>query len=300
MNIQRILVIQKKSLYQIYVKEHQEPAIKKAIRSRDPVTQRMSHSHRAQTAAQTQVKTFLSKSKIEAVFRWRGQVRSTKGFDLVIALGGDGTVLDASHLIQDGTPLLGINSSPKTSVGFLCAGTVEELPGLLAAFRNGTLRPKPLTRLRVQIDSKEVLGPCLNDVLFSHACPADLCRFEFGIVTSRKKRQTSEPVLCNIGSSGLWVSTAAGSTAAIRSAGGKIMPISSRKIQYLVREPQFYPEHLPLRGEIRTGEMVVLVNRTRRSTIWADGSHRRTAIQYGQKIVLDTHPCPLLLIRPKH
>ena len=41
--------------------------------------------------------------------------------DLVVTIGGDGTLLAASHAIGD-TPILGINSAPDFSVGFFCSG----------------------------------------------------------------------------------------------------------------------------------------------------------------------------------
>ena len=40
--------------------------------------------------------------------------------DLVVAVGGDGTLLAASHNVVD-VPILGVNSAPGHSVGFFCA-----------------------------------------------------------------------------------------------------------------------------------------------------------------------------------
>ena len=38
--------------------------------------------------------------------------------DLIIAVGGDGTFLMASHFIFDKTPILGVNSDPRFKEGF--------------------------------------------------------------------------------------------------------------------------------------------------------------------------------------
>lgn len=35
-----------------------------------------------------------------------------RGVDLVVTIGGDGTLLQASHLLNDSIPLLGLNSDP--------------------------------------------------------------------------------------------------------------------------------------------------------------------------------------------
>jgi NAD kinase len=40
---------------------------------------------------------------------------------LVISIGGDGTLLNVSHFVGSDICLLGVNSNPQTSVGFLCA-----------------------------------------------------------------------------------------------------------------------------------------------------------------------------------
>src|ERR1019366_9105073 len=45
-------------------------------------------------------------------------------------------------------------------------------------------------------------------------------------------------------SSGFWVGPAAGSTAAQRSAGGQVLPLSSRALQLVVREA-YHPSGLP-------------------------------------------------------
>jgi NAD+ kinase len=103
-------------------------------------------------------------------------------------------------------------------------------------------------------------------------------------------------------SSGLWVSTACGSTAAIRSAGGAVLPRSSRRLQYLVREP-YTPPGQPrprgvVRGVVRPGEVLVLVSHVRRGMLWADGPYRKLALPYGEPVILDEEPRPLRLVLP--
>jgi hypothetical protein len=46
---------------------------------------------------------------------------------LIVSVGGDGTLLRASKAIRDGrrTLLMGVNSSPSSSVGFFCAATAK-------------------------------------------------------------------------------------------------------------------------------------------------------------------------------
>ena len=76
-------------------------------------------------------------------------------------------------------------------------------------------------------------------------------------------------------SSGLWVGPAAGSTAAQRSAGGRVLPLESKRIQYVIREP-YTPagERLRfVRGLIEDGDELVLRSKMREARVFLDG-HR--------------------------
>ena len=45
--------------------------------------------------------------------------------ELVVTVGGDGTLLSASHLASPQVPMLAINSAPRSSVGFYCSATAD-------------------------------------------------------------------------------------------------------------------------------------------------------------------------------
>ena len=44
-----------------------------------------------------------------------------------VTLGGDGTLLWASHLVGADTPIVAINTAPRDSVGYFCAGNKHEI-----------------------------------------------------------------------------------------------------------------------------------------------------------------------------
>jgi NAD+ kinase len=306
MRIRRVLVVHRKSLYQIYIREHHERSVEKALRARDTVALGLKESDAAHEASLAKVRAVLDKLGLEAEVRWRANARSSRRFDLVISLGGDGTVLDTSRKILDATPLLGINSDPKRSVGALCTGTASDLPALLEDLTAGRLRPSPLTRIRVRIAGHDVLGPVLNDVLFAHVCPAGLTRFDLAVVDD------DEALAAHSGhggvafaarrGSGIWVATATGSTAALRSAGGRVLPPRSHALEYVLREPYTRPGvPRPAAAERRVvvppGRALVLVCRMRQGMLWADGQYRRQAVSYSQPVVLDRHPQDLLIVR---
>ncbi len=304
MKIERALVVYRKSMFQIYVREHQEQWVQLALKRGDAVAAALRDSDRANHSALEEVERVLERYGIETVVRWRAHLRTTHQFDLVVSVGGDGTLLDTSHRILDGPPLLGINSDPQRSVGALCAGTVRQLPEILEALLAGRLRPQRRTRLRVRLDGQDTLGPTLNDILFAHACPAGLSRFELAVLPVERAAQSHSGhdglEFRAYRGSGLWVSTATGSTAAIRSAGGRHMPPGSRWLQYRVREPYRAPGapvRLPTQGRVPPGQALVLITRMRRGMLWADGAHRQLPLKYSQQVLIDRHPCDLLLIR---
>src|SRR5262249_38250453 len=121
---------------------------------------------------------------------------------------------------------------PNHSVGFFCAAKKGEVRDALAAALDGTLRRAELTRMRVELNGRVLQDRVLNEALFCHASPAATSRYILRLLggaggTVEQDEQKS---------SGLWIGPAAGSTAAQRSAGGRVLPLSSRKLQYVVRE----------------------------------------------------------------
>lgn len=292
----KILVVFKKSNYQLLF-EDKNRSIDELIEKGDDNSKRIIEDHKTQQEALARTEEILQKLNYHYTVRWRGQTRSTQGYWLILALGGDGTLLDTSQWIGEKTPLLGINSDPQSSVGKLCAGTTDDLAQLLDEIERATLKPTLHTRLRVRVNNIEVVRPCLNDVLFAHRSPADMSRFDLGINPCDQFDQNDPyPFRC----SGIWVSTATGSTAAMRSAGGKVMPMRSKRIQYKIREPYQHHNAPPLErthGFLEPGQCLSLTSRMRIAQVWADGPHRRAKIKYGERVLIDAHPIALKLYR---
>ena len=78
----------------------------------------------------------------------------------------------------------------------------------------------------VTLDGVMLPEAALNDVLIAHQHPAATSRY---LVRLGRISETHR-------SSGLWVSTPAGSTAGIRSSGGAVLPLRSRRLQFRARE----------------------------------------------------------------
>ncbi len=159
-----------------------------------------------------------------------GDLKPHQSYDCVIALGGDGTLITSSYYISDSTPLIGIRSS-SASVGFLCAGDHEYIPSIIEAFQNNQLRYTERQRLHAHVHRRDGSREsshiaALNDFLFAAESPAATTKYKICFLDRIESHK----------SSGVWISTATGSTAAIGAAGGTFMGPADKHFQFLVRE----------------------------------------------------------------
>ena len=96
-----------------------------------------------------------------------------KTIDLIITVGGDGTILEASHhVLEPSIHILGVCSS-SYSVGYLCAGTYSDLDTLFQNLLADKLNFYEANRLEAQIAFVQTGGfhvtqPVLNDFLFAN------------------------------------------------------------------------------------------------------------------------------------
>lgn len=289
----RVLVIYKKSAYQLYVRERRSARIVGLIAVGDPVVQRLRRAHEDHVATIALARRTLAALGVRAVFRFRSDLRCTEDFDLVLTLGGDGTLLWASHIVGRATPMLAINTAPRDSVGFFCAAGPRELGDVIADALRGRARATELTRMRVDCDGVTVSHRVLNDALFCHACPAATSRYiaVHGRVSEEQK------------SSGMWVGPAAGSTAAQRSAGGRVLPLDSPCIQFVVREP-YEPTGVSYRlrrGVVAPGGVLELRSKIRDGRLYLDGPHVGHAVDFGSvaRMLASDEPLTLLGLRGK-
>ena len=135
--------------------------------------------------------------------------------DMVVALGGDGFMLETLHrFLRRGLPVYGMN---RGSVGFLMNDYREDdLPARLAAAQTAIVHPLRMVVLRDNAPSVEALA--INEVsLLRESRQAAKIR----ILVDGKARLPE--LICD----GILVSTPAGSTAYNLSAHGPIVPLSA-------------------------------------------------------------------------
>ncbi len=286
-DLRRVLVIAKRSAYDIYVRRHQSERVLDLLARGDPTVARLERADEHHGRTLVELREALDRLGARVSYRERERVGDTSGYDLVITVGGDGTLLWVSHAVGE-TPVLGVNSAPMDSVGYLCGARMGDVGARLEALARGELPRVRVARMRVSVDGRAVHRRVLNDALFAHPNPAMTSRY---LLDFRGRRDEHK-------SSGIWLSTPAGSTAAVRSAGGRAMPLRSRLLQFVVREP-YTPTGEPFafeRDYIRPDDTFTVLNKMREARIYLDGPRLAIPVEMGQRVTFDLSDEPLTLL----
>jgi NAD+ kinase len=206
--------------------------------------------------------------------------------DAVITVGGDGTLLAATHQMSDGGLVVGLRSSV-SSVGYLCGAGPDEVDALVRALVGNKLKTAKVHRLRAEltkIDTGEVVTtePVLNDFLYTNANPAATTRYRLRVDGADEVHR----------SSGIWIATAAGSTAAVLAAGGERRAITDTAMQYRVRELYRLGHTVPTlaggvfdpEADTGAGPALEIENRCPEAILALDGQHGTHGLGYGDRL----------------
>ena len=135
--------------------------------------------------------------------------------DLLVVLGGDGTMLAAARLLEGrATPILGVNTG---GLGFLTEVTPDEIyKALDSIFENAyTVEERLMLRSRITRHGQQVGGASvLNDVVLSKGTLTRMVQMEIRI---------NRQFVTGLRGDGLIISTPTGSTAYSLSSGGPIL-----------------------------------------------------------------------------
>ena len=284
----QVLFIYKKSAYQQHVRERKNKLIKRLIAENDRTVRNYLAADEAHLSTIEEAKEACRQLGVRGAFRYRSDEGLVEGFELVVTIGGDGTLLWVSHRVPPKVPVLAVNSAPEHSVGHFCGGRKGRVKLALAAALDGRLRRTRLSRMQVEVDETIVHKRVLNDALFCHRSPAATTRY---ILEANGTEESQK-------SSGMWIGPSAGSTAAQRSAGGKVLAPGSRKLQFVVREPYHPPEgaYRLRRGLIAAGEALTIYSKIREGRIYLDGPHVRHEVTFGTRVVFSRSDQPLSLL----
>jgi len=215
---------------------------------------------------------------------WRGRRTNYAKFDLLITVGGDGTFLEAARYAEH-QPVLGINSDPRWSVGRYCAAEPKNFKNAITKILSGHFKINRLTRLILIKNSHQQRIRITNDALICHRIPASMSRYRIRVGRICEEQRGS----------GIWISSAAGSSSAIHSAGGRLIPWTSKKWQYLPRELYcgLCKQYRLKGGILRPGQSITIESLMKDGMIYADGAHYQITFGIGTKITIKQSQQPL-------
>lgn len=271
----RVLVVYKKDAYQQYLQEQQDPHLTRLLRRGQPDVLELQRAHRVHEEAMATVVHALRQLPVDFELAYRANLKITKRYRVVVSVGGDGTFLQAARGIRQ-TPILGVNSDPARSEAVFCAATPATCARLIRLALGGRLPQLRLYRLQLTLNGKRLAPRALNDVLIVHDDPATMSRYRLQ-VGRRTEAQKS---------SGVWVSTAAGSSSAVMAAGGVRLPWGAKRFQYRPRE--LYRGRLSryrlTGGVLRPTDVVRVTWLMRRGAAFLDGPHVKIPLRFADRL----------------
>ena len=205
--------------------------------------------------------------------------------DLIIVIGGDGSVIDASVLaVKLNLPVLGINLG---NLGYLSEVEPEELD-ILDRLKSGTykIEEKMLLSVRKCSDSENSSSPrfAVNDVIVSHESFLGIAEFTLTNSYGESIKYRAD---------GLILSTPAGSTAYSLSAGG---PIISHDINSILATP-ICPHSFFNRSIIfKETEQLCLCNKSRSDLKISVDGRLFAELQYGEKCCVSSSDKKFLML----
>ncbi len=223
------------------------------------------------------------------VARERLKKKDYKNKDLILVVGGDGTFLKTASFIKDNTPILGVNAQKERKEGFFMKSNKNNFEINLKKILNNRHKTVKLTRLQAKINNKPINDLALNEFYIGCRRPYNVFRYTIK-VDNKKELQKG---------SGVLVSTAAGSHAWLRSAGGKKMPLGSKNFQYIVREPYhgtILNNYKLLKGVLKQGQKITIIPEIEKCIIVADSTSREYNLKKYDKVEISVSNKPLIFI----
>lgn len=278
MNLNKVLVVFKKSTLQLQALEFKEPRFLKLLEENHASVAKVKNAHEQHTETLELIESELRKRNINFESVHRAEIdEKTMHYDLLISVGGDGTFLDASHSLHQ-VSILGVNSAPGTSFGHFCLGNRANFADVLDRIISGELSSSRLLRLQLELNGYLIPELVLNEVLISHSNPAGTSRYLISIDEAQEEQR----------SSGIWVGPPPGSTGAIKSAGGQVLPILDQHYQFVIREAWTKPgqQFQHLKGKLSRAQKMVIISQMRTGALYIDGQHIEYPFPLGEELVI--------------
>lgn len=209
-----------------------------------------------------------------------------KNSELIIAIGGDGTMLNCSRKYgSQGVPVLGINLG---KVGFLTDISPEEITSRLLEVITGDYAIDERSFLQAKIKGQNAKHMALNEIVFHSGAIAQLIDFDLFI---------NEKYVYSQKADGLIISSPSGSTAYSLSGGGPIVLPNVKAIILLPMFPHSLLNTSPLIVNEDSKIQIQMTDNKRKAVLSMD-SHTSVDLKKGDIVNISAGKSSLTLIHP--
>jgi NAD+ kinase len=227
-----------------------------------------------------------------------------KGINILITVGGDGTLLEMAKYVTK-IPILGVNSDPTKSIGHFCTTNstnfhdffmqyIANAKTIKDVFEKLNVPHTRIPRFSLRINNKLDKNLILNDVYVTNQHHAEMIRVDVAVGTlnaKKNKKNSKNSRLKHIGfirCNGLLISSAAGSSAWMYNEGGDVLRLDDMRLQYKElgkRAPHHgFTDYLKITSHMFSGLLCV------------DGTHRAIPFSFGDVIELQTDAKPICIL----
>ena len=226
-----------------------------------------------------EIAEFLIQRSVEVAVRCPLQEKTlrtciaTNGFDALVVLGGDGTMLRATDLCAAaGIPIVGVNLG---MFGFLMELQPNEWKDYLPRLMEGDYRLEKRMLMQAEhLRNEEVLNSSLvvNEVV--------VCRGQY-VRPIRLEAEVDGAHMASYVADGLIASTPTGSTAYALAAGGAILPPELRNILIVPVAPHLSPDQSIILSE---GVVVTIRVNSSHQTVFSVDGHNPVTMENGDYV----------------
>lgn len=207
--------------------------------------------------------------------------------DLVIVVGGDGSLLNAAHIAMGyDIPIIGVH---RGRLGFLTdinPNYLEQISDVI----NGNYQQEHRFLLKATLQQQEdtIIDYALNDVVFMPGNAPQMIEFETHI---------NHEFVCKQRADGLIIATPTGSTAYALSAGGPILKPGLNAVTIVPMCPHTLSSR-PLVVNSNSRIEVVITRSNKDAVNMSCDGIQHISVNAGDRIIIEQHDKPLTLIHP--
>lgn len=201
-----------------------------------------------------------------------------EGKDLIIAVGGDGTFLRAAHFIGK-QPVFGVNADLKNKEGFFMKADKKNFEQKLEKIIKNRFKIVKLPRLEAYINNRKAWTMALNEFFIGPLKSYHAAKYLIE-QNGKKERQKS---------SGVLVTTAAGSYAWASACCSRRLPLNSSKYQFVVREPyegKVFKNYKLKYGILNKNQKISIISEMLDGILVADSVGKEFKLKLGDRITV--------------